>query len=365
MIDESLMRPEERAAFALQALYRKYGYLPFRMSRFEEYDFYARNKDFLVSDRIITFTDRRGRLLALKPDVTLSIIKSGSDRPGCRQKLCYSEKVFRASGGLGEFKEITQAGLECIGDLDAYDSFEVTALAVKSLSLLGGACVLNLSHLGLLNALLAALGEDGSLARHAARCISGRNVHELETLCRGAGLPEETVREFCFFAGLHAPLAAALEELAPYCESEAALAALSELRCLSGMLDEAGLADKVFFDFSVVNNRKYYNGFVFQGFLADVPESVLAGGQYDGLMARMGRRASGLGFAVYLDRLPVRVDAGGADVDVLLLYSDPASVSAAVRALQAAGKSVSAQREIPDKLRYRELVDLRGGAEHA
>ena len=53
------------------------------MSRFEEYDFYARNKDFLVSDRIITFTDSRGRLLALKPDVTLSIIKSGSDRQGC------------------------------------------------------------------------------------------------------------------------------------------------------------------------------------------------------------------------------------------------------------------------------------------
>ena len=63
MIDESLMRPEERAAFTLQALYRRWGYLPFRMSRFEEYDFYARNKDFLVSDRIITFTDSRGRAL--------------------------------------------------------------------------------------------------------------------------------------------------------------------------------------------------------------------------------------------------------------------------------------------------------------
>jgi ATP phosphoribosyltransferase regulatory subunit len=365
VIDESLMRPEERAAFMLQALYRRCGYLPFRMSRFEEYDFYARNKDFLVSDRIITFTDSRGRLLALKPDVTLSIIKSGADQPGCKQKLCYSEKVFRAAGSMGEFKEITQAGLECIGDLDAYDSFEVAALAVRSLSLLGADYVLNLSHLGLLNALLAALGEDGALARQAAQCIAGRNVHELEALCRAARLPEDTVREFCFFAGLHAPLSQALEELAPYCESEAALGALSELRGLSGMLEEAGISDKVFFDFTVVNNRKYYNGLVFQGFLAEVPESVLAGGQYDGLMARMGRRASGLGFAVYLDRLPVRTDAGGADVDVLLLYSDPAAVPAAVKRLQEKGKSVSAQREIPAKLRYRELVDLRGGAENA
>ena len=365
MNDESLMRPEERAAFALQALYRKQGYLPFRMSRFEEYDFYARNKDFLVSDRIITFTDSRGRLLALKPDVTLSIIKSGSDRPGCKQKLCYSEKVFRAAGSMGEFKEITQAGLECIGDLDVYDCFEVTALAVRSLSLLGGDYVLNLSHLGLLNALFSPFDPDSALARGAARCIAGRNVHELEALCREAELPEETVREFCFFAGLHAPLAEAVEQLAPCCVSETALAALSERRNLSGLLDEAGLADRVYFDFSVVNNRKYYNGLVFQGFLDGVPESVLAGGQYDRLMARMGRRASGLGFAVYLDRLPSGTEAAGFDVDVLLLYSDPAAVPAAVSRLQAQGKSVSAQRAIPDKLRYRELADLRGGGEYA
>lgn len=365
MIDESLMRAEERAAFALHALYRRFGYLPFRMSRFEEYDFYARNKDFLVSDRIITFTDSRGRLLALKPDITLSIIKSGSDRPGCKQKLCYCEKVFRAAGSMGEFKEITQAGLECIGDLDAYDCFEVAALAVRSLSLPGGESVLNLSHLGLLNALLSSLGEDSALSRDAVRCIAGRNVHELEALCRNAELPEKMVKAFCFFAGLHAPLAEAIGRLAPCCESETARAALAELRSLSDMLSGAELADKVYFDFSVVNNRKYYNGLVFQGFLEGVPESVLVGGQYDRLMARMGRKSSGLGFAVYLDRLAPDTEADGTDVDVLLLYSDPAAVPAAAAKLQAAGKSVSAQRSLPGKLRYRELVDLRGGAEYA
>lgn len=76
-MDESLLKSEEKAVLALRALYRKYGYLPFRMSKFEEYELYMRNKDFLVSDRIIAFNDTNGRLLALKPDVTLSIIKSG------------------------------------------------------------------------------------------------------------------------------------------------------------------------------------------------------------------------------------------------------------------------------------------------
>ena len=41
----------------LQALYERSGYSRYKMSKFEEYDLYARNKDFLVSDTIITFTE--------------------------------------------------------------------------------------------------------------------------------------------------------------------------------------------------------------------------------------------------------------------------------------------------------------------
>ena len=365
MIDETMLRAEERAAFSLRALYRRCGYLPFRMGKFEEYDFYARNKDFLVSDRIITFNDSRGRLMALKPDVTLSIIKNGSDRPGCKQKLCYSENVYRASGAAGSFREIMQAGLECIGDLDSYDRFEVVALAVKSLALLGGDYVLSLSHLGLLTALLKSLGQDGLLRREAERCIAGRSVHELEALGRAAGLAEDRVAELCFFAGLHGPLGRTLDELAPYCESGTARAALAELRSLQRLLEREGLDEHVVFDFSVVNNQKYYNGLVFQGFLAGIPESVLAGGQYDRLMERMGRSASGLGFAVYLDRLEDRAETEEYDVDVLLLYDDAGRAAETVRRLQDAGRSVSAQRSCPEKLRFREILDLRGGAADA
>ena len=63
MIDQQILRREELAAFSLRSLYRQYGYLPYKMSKFEEYEYYIRNKDFLVSDRIITFTDTNGRLM--------------------------------------------------------------------------------------------------------------------------------------------------------------------------------------------------------------------------------------------------------------------------------------------------------------
>ena len=115
MMTDPIWKNEVRSGDALQKLYRGYGYIPYKMSRFEEYDLYVRNKDFLVSDQIITFSDRSGRLLALKPDVTLSIVKNAPEQPGVVQKVYYQENVYR------DYREILQAGLECVGDLGDYE----------------------------------------------------------------------------------------------------------------------------------------------------------------------------------------------------------------------------------------------------
>lgn len=70
--------------------------------------------------------------MALKPDVTLSIIKNSKDTPGYVQKLYYNENVYRVSKGTKTFKEIMQVGLECIGDIDGYCISEVITLAGKA-----------------------------------------------------------------------------------------------------------------------------------------------------------------------------------------------------------------------------------------
>ena len=112
-INDNVLSVTERLTFSLRGLYSKYGYQPYRMSKFEEYDLYSRNKDFLISDSVITFTDIGGKLMALKPDVTLSIIKNHTD--GETKKLYYNENVYRVAKGTNTFKEIMQSGVECIG----------------------------------------------------------------------------------------------------------------------------------------------------------------------------------------------------------------------------------------------------------
>ena len=183
MIDDKILKNEEKAVFALRSLYKQYGYLPFKMSKFEEYDLYLKNKDFLVSDRIITFNDVSGKLLALKPDVTLSIIKNTRDVPGTKQKVFYNENVYRVSSGAAHFGEIMQSGLECIGDIDITDVFEVCYLAAASLNAVSKNFVLDVSHMGVLSAILDEVSDDPDTRRKAIALIGKKNKHELSALC--------------------------------------------------------------------------------------------------------------------------------------------------------------------------------------
>ena len=102
MINEKILKNEEKAVYSLRTLYDRYGYSPFKMSKFEEYDLYVRNKDFLISDGIITFTDATGKLLALKPDVTLSIVKNFSGEKRGTEKLYYRSKIGSCPVGSGK-----------------------------------------------------------------------------------------------------------------------------------------------------------------------------------------------------------------------------------------------------------------------
>ena len=154
----SFLSKNEKAIYELRALYEHHGYSKYKMQKFEEYDLYADNKSFLKSDNVITFTDLSGKLMALKPDVTLSIAKNALWKKDSFQKVYYTENVYRGDKGAGEYKEIMQLGLEYIGDIDHYVMLEVLTLAAKSLESISGEYVMDISHMGFVAGLLESIG---------------------------------------------------------------------------------------------------------------------------------------------------------------------------------------------------------------
>ncbi|MBQ9515406.1 MAG: ATP phosphoribosyltransferase [Ruminococcus sp.] len=305
IINDSVLSVSERLTFALRDLYSRNGYMPYRMSKFEDYDLYSRNKDFLVSDRVITFTDNGGKLKALKPDVTLSIIKNHTD--GETKKLYYNENVYRVSKGTNAFKEIMQSGVECIGDVDNRQVGECLRLAAESLSLIGGNFVLDVSSLDILNAALDHVTDSHRVQDELVKCVSEKNVHGILSICEENEIEEEKADPLIALLTLAGLTDSRLKQLESLCDSLDCKAAYTELFEAIALFDNSELKQKIRIDFSVVSDRSYYNGLIFKGFLSGVPDSVLSGGRYDKLMTRMKRRSKAVGFAVYLDMLE-RID---------------------------------------------------------
>jgi len=361
-MENLILKSEEKAVFALRSLYKQYGYLPYKMSKFEEYDLYVRNKDFLISDSVITFNDTNGRLLALKPDVTLSIIKNSESDREYKQKLYYNENVYRVSDSTHQYKEIMQAGIECIGDIDLADVFEVVYLAAKSLDAISQDFVLDISHMGVFSSVVDGISSDKTFKKEITRLVSEKNRHETYELCEKHGISSENAQTLVDFIGLYGDTEKIIPKLEPMIKTEEGARAYEELKSLCSLLEKTEFKNKIRLDFSVVNDMNYYNGIVFKGFLNGISEGVLSGGEYGKLVKRMGKDNNAIGFAIYIDLLEaLEIYTSEYDVDVLLVYDKNIKAEALICAknkIIANGESVSCQTSIPKKLRYKKLVEL-------
>ena len=353
---DKCLKKEEQAILLLRKLYGSYGYQPYKMSRFEEYDLYVRNKDFLVSDQVITFSDRRGKLLALKPDVTLSIIKNAG-KSGDIQRVYYNENVYRVDPQTRAFREIMQTGLECIGDLSSADVAEVVLLAAKSLQQLGEHFVLDISHMGLVGSMLRASGLSGEGQEKAMRYLHQKNSHELRSLCREENCDGEALLVLAQSDGMPAEVFQKLQSLVPEDPS------LTQLRQICGVLESFGFRDQIRVDFSVGTDMKYYSGVVFKGYLEGLTTWILSGGQYDKLLQKMGRGGNAVGFAIYLNLLEQIRESTQYDVDAVLLYpgdADMQQVFAAAEKLRKESNVLTVSR-LPENLRWKKLYTLQDG----
>jgi ATP phosphoribosyltransferase regulatory subunit len=223
---------------------------------------------------------------------------------------------------------------------------------------------LDISHLGIISAILEGLGTNERFNKTFMRLLAEKNAHSILALCEEYGLKKEQTEKLVALVRTYGDMRTVLEKIAPFCTTGNAKEAYAELCVVCDLLAKTPFADKIRLDFSVVNDMEYYNGFVFKGFVEGVSEGVLSGGQYDRLTARMGKRTGAIGFALYLDLLEGFGESkSGFDIDLAVLYDETTDVEVLAKTIEdavRAGKRVSALRKLGD-IRAKEILDLTGG----
>ena len=345
---------------SLRSLFSGYGFSEYKMNKFEEYDLYVKNKDFLTSKNIITFTDTSGKLLALKPDVTLSIVKNTAPSSDVK-KVFYNESVYRASSLSYGYKEISQMGLECIGEIDELNVAEILTLAVESLMLISPNFVLDVSPIGLISAFVERLNLESQVKKSVYKCINEKNTHELKSILTSAGVENDKIQKLVLSLEVYGQTDLAVNRLKEIFSGTDFMQTVNDFANILSVLPD-GVKEYINIDCACIESVKYYNSITFKGYVNGIPKEVLSGGRYDGLLKSMGKDYKAIGFAIYLDEVDrlftVKKDY---DVDVVIVYGDGSNkkeVLNKVKELFDGGKTVTAVKSLPDKLTFKQKIEM-------
>ena len=346
----------EKTYLTLRELYESYGYRKYAMRKFEEYSLYLEHKNFLTSEYILTFNDHHGRLMALKPDVTLSILKNstGTDRS---EKVYYKESVYRLDRQSSEYREIEQLGLEMINCTDMLSLTELCALAKGSLDAVDADNVLCVSDMGYVTSMMDALDAPEGLREEIVSFIRAKNAHELKGALIKAGAEENYADSFSLLINFSGDNGELLDLAEKHALNEGMRNAVFSLRKIAD-----GATGGVSVDLTLINDTAYYNGIVFSGYVSRIPRAVLNGGCYDRLAEKFGKNRGAAGFALCLSELNAYYNERPEyDADLLLLYSDASDIEKVIDTAQEyrkSGKSVRTERSEPEGLRFKEIIKL-------
>jgi ATP phosphoribosyltransferase regulatory subunit len=82
-------------------------------------------------------------------------------------------------------------------------------------------------------------------------------------------------------------------------------------------------------------------------------------------MQRMSKKSGAIGFAIYLDMLdPLKTNDNDYEQDIIVLYDETTDITALKKLIDeliSKGNRVSAQRVVPERLTYRQLINFKNG----
>ena len=317
------MSKKDLVLLNIRKMYDSYGYKKISLPSFEEYDLYNENKDF-IDRNVLTVMSPNGKLLALRPDITLSVAKKVSKDQSLKySKIYYQENTYNLTKYVG-YEEDEQLGIELIGKESTFLDFEIINLAVKSLDIINKKSMIVLSHAGFISSIFENFDLEYETKEQILDCINRKNSHDIQKILKRNEHISENVKKLIYkIPELSGNLENIEKELLKYEINVNTKKILSELKQLNSLLMKFYKKSKIIFDFSVVKNLNYYNGIILQGYIEGFPNVILTGGRYDKLFEKFGVDTGAVGFAILTDGLKgYYKDTDKKDFEVLIAYDN-------------------------------------------
>ena len=334
----------------LRSTFAQAGFQEVETPAFEYYDTFAHGVGAYMQETMIKFFDRRGRILVLRPDLTVPIARmAGTSLPEEEVlRLFYVQNAFGVNDvNFGQRSEYTQAGVEYIGRAGSGADAETIALAIASMLAIGiRDFKLDIGQVGFFKGIADEAGIDGQTAEELRMLIDMKNNIELEYALSRMEIAEAVKEKLLALPDLFGGREA-IERARALSDTPACAASLDNLSEVYDALAAFGYADYVTVDLGMLHKLDYYSGVVFRGVSHEIGFPILSGGRYDGLTGEFGRPRPAIGFALGVKRALIVLERQGrlppGDEAYILVTADMAGAAAGYQKageLRALGETV-------------------------
>ncbi len=319
-----------------------YGYTDIQTPSFEYFDVFSKEVGTIPSRELYKFFDKENETLALRPDFTPSIARCAAkyfmddDRT---LRFSYIGSTFQNISSLqGKYSEVTQEGVELIGDGSVQADAEMVSLLIESLIKTGlenfRVSIGEVDYFkGLCTEAKLSLEDESDLRD----LISSKNPIAASDLLGKLDISDEMRDKLLRITDTFADHSM-LSELAVSAGNDISKNAIERLSKLFELLKIRGYDRYVSFDLGMLSKYQYYTGIVFKAFALGAGSPIAMGGRYDSLLSYFGKNAAAVGFVILPDEVEKLLERQGYNfpaeaeaTEVFYKAGDDASYAEAVR----------------------------------
>ena len=282
---------------------------------FEYFDVFSKGIGAYMQEKMIKFFDLKGRILSLRPDITVPIARMVGTQDmaaGAPLRLFYIQDAYSAGGyTIAQRGEYTQAGAEYIGRAGSGADAEMIAMAIRMMLVSGVRDFkLDIGQVGYFKGIVEDMGLSDDNMEAIRSLVDSKNSIELEFTLDNLGISGDTKERIMALPGLFGG-AEVIAEAERLVSNETSLKALANLSEVYDALCKMGYSKYITLDLGMLHKLGYYSGVVFRGLTSELGFPVLSGGRYDTLLGEFGEPAPAIGFAMGIKRILITLERQG------------------------------------------------------